>query len=661
MNFGGLSFLLFWNKTSIINDAIRSFLSMLDGIVYFLLGIAFQTVFHLANFQMSKLYEEMQTRIYVILGIFMLFKITISFMSYLVNPDKVNDKEQGVGKLATRIVTVLLMFLGLPLLFTVMTDLQNRLLPVLPRVIIGEATAGDFFTEKEDDVNAASTTMDISKLGDNIAVSVYRAFLRNSEDCVAGSTSTDTPTLADNPFASMDDALNEVNTKCLPNPDIYAYDYTPIVSAVVGAIMLIVMIGINIDVAIRSFKLLILRAIAPIAILSYVDPKSSKDGAFSKWVKMLTSTWLSLFINLGIVYLVVFIIQMLLSTDVWTDLFGGFTPTNPLIAIIVLIFTIVALLFFAMEMPKFICDALGLQNTSSFGKMLGMAAAGLGIAGGVAVGYKASRAADETLGKKHGFLNTAKNVGAGLFGGLGAGIAGAHAASSAKGDFLKASTDAMAKYNSRALAAGAAGSTFFGRTGSTLTGLFAGETAAAAGKRNIAGLEAQKSALETIKSRMSGEMVKQNWTQAFLLDKNGNALMEDVYGEGVTGSINYKDFMARKNAAAAAGQASFNIMTSEGLKEITMEDAERFQGLILKGNEDDYISRGFGEVKDSNGNVIFSGDKILAANIAEAEAIGLKVTNRDSVNGKIDDLSVQIATAKRENARNEQNDRFSGK
>ena len=45
--------------------------------------------------------------------------------------------------------------------------------------------------------------------------------------------------------------------------------------------------GITIDVAKRVFKLIILEVVAPIPIMSLIDPKSSKDGAFSHWLKSL--------------------------------------------------------------------------------------------------------------------------------------------------------------------------------------------------------------------------------------------------------------------------------------------------------------------------------------------------------------------------------------
>ena len=64
-----------------------------------------------------------------------------------------------------------------------------------------------------------------------------------------------------------------------------------------------ILIGFAIDVSIRAFKLLLLQMIAPVPVMSYIDPKSSKDGAFASWLKSLSSTFIEIFLKLGVIYL----------------------------------------------------------------------------------------------------------------------------------------------------------------------------------------------------------------------------------------------------------------------------------------------------------------------------------------------------------------------
>ena len=56
-------------------------------------------------------------------------------------------------------------------------------------------------------------------------------------------------------------------------------------------LIVVILLSFTIDVAVRAVKLAVLRLIAPIPIISYMDPKGSKDSAFNSWVKTLTSTY----------------------------------------------------------------------------------------------------------------------------------------------------------------------------------------------------------------------------------------------------------------------------------------------------------------------------------------------------------------------------------
>ena len=52
---------------------------------------------------------------------------------------------------------------------------------------------------------------------------------------------------------------------------------------------------------------------APIPIISYMSPKAKDNGAFGTWVKSLTSTYLDIFIRLGVVYLILYLIQDIIT------------------------------------------------------------------------------------------------------------------------------------------------------------------------------------------------------------------------------------------------------------------------------------------------------------------------------------------------------------
>ncbi len=179
-----------------------------------------------------------------------------------------------------------------------------------------------------------------------------------------------------------------VNVKC---DDGYAFSYLPLISSVCGIILLLSLIGCCINIAIRALKLAVLRLIAPIPIISYIDPKSSENGMFANWVKILTSTYLDLFVRLMVTYFVIYIIAAIVDGNL--DL--GFESN--VTGIIATIFVIIGLFKFLEEAPKFIGEALGIKGLSSgiLSGVLGGTSAllgGAGIKGALAAGMSTAQA-----------------------------------------------------------------------------------------------------------------------------------------------------------------------------------------------------------------------------------------------------------------------------
>ena len=158
----------------------------------------------------------------------------------------------------------------------------------------------------------------------------------------------------------------------------YVFAFNWIVSFIVGIVFLVVLVGFTIDIAIRAIKLAVLRLLAPIPVISYIEPKSAKDGMFASWVKSLTSTYLDLFLRLAIVYFVIFLIQDMIVNGIVIGDAGGFVgPVS-------FVFIMLGLFFFAKMAPKFIKDALGIKGMgmSNIGLSGILAGAGVVRAGG---------------------------------------------------------------------------------------------------------------------------------------------------------------------------------------------------------------------------------------------------------------------------------------
>lgn len=342
---------------SLIWNAILGFFATLDRIAYTIFGWVMQAVFDIANAEIinSSVYDDFQKRVYVILGIFMLFKVTISLLTYLVSPDKINDKERGMAKMVTRTIVVICMLAGLPFVFNLLDKAQPILLEALPRIIIGKSTS------------TSTTTNQMGGIADTISWTTFQLSLNE-----------ETVSLMGEDINTVEGATSVITDPDSNDPSKYKYFYIPVVGTVIAVIMTFLMVGFCIDIAIRSFKLIILRMMAPIPIISYIDPKAAKDGAFSNWTKSLISTWLDLFIRLGILYFVLYMIDAVILS--WNFNLGniGFFRNA-----VVVLFLIIGLLFFARQAPKFISDALGIKNSKGLGVGLGgMLAAGGALLGG---------------------------------------------------------------------------------------------------------------------------------------------------------------------------------------------------------------------------------------------------------------------------------------
>ena len=273
---------------------------------------------------------------------------------------------------------------------------------MLPRVIFG--------ISEDSGVSASNgnNTEDITNAANTMAAYTLGAFFAPSPDLdsVCEGQYANTPYIT-----SLDQFISNVNVSCRnttgkgDSAKYYKYSYLCLISTVVGLLLVIILLGIALDVGKRVFKMIILQAIAPIPIMSLIDPKSSKDGAFSHWLKSLISTFLEIFIKLGLVYLVLMFIQYIISGGLFSN-FPSFSGPNGVVRSSFLFVTlIIALLLFAKEAPKFIKDAMGIKDSGAgFGQ--GMSAAmgaiggfigGRGLAG-MATGAVAGATADPKVG-----------------------------------------------------------------------------------------------------------------------------------------------------------------------------------------------------------------------------------------------------------------------
>ena len=421
------------SEPGMINDGLRSFFSIFDGIATTLLGGIYKVFFLVANATIvnGDVIKVFYSRIQLILGILMIFKLAMSILNIIINPDVVKDQKQGPTKMVTRIVTALVMLtlvipINIPnakenslnayindhgILFGFLYKAQDSILSenILAKLILGTSSNN---TADDMDVN------NLSDIGNAMASTVLKVFIKinvkdatqppceDSETCentICASEVNESQYAEENVDPQV--IFSHINDSCgSGSSERYAFGYTPFFGALVMLIMAFIITGFTVDIAVRAIKLAILRMVAPVPIISYINPPKQGGGAFDNWTKSLISTYVDLFVRLAIVYFGLFMVQVLMNGGM--DIFGsnvqGFTFTSG----IAFIFIILGILVFMKQAPQFIKDVLGIKGKPmgnvGLSSLLGgtaMAIGGGGLAGfglGAMQGFDtANRAAAE--------------------------------------------------------------------------------------------------------------------------------------------------------------------------------------------------------------------------------------------------------------------------
>lgn len=432
--------------------------------------------------------KEFADRIQMLLGIFMLFKVGFSLVMYIVNPEDFSDGSKGVGKLAGNTVIALLVLILTPYIFNMAFRLQSLILEdnTLGRLILGDEDADDYmqtagdlmafqvmlpFFQPNTGISELTPCIDLYDIdGEGKTVfnkNCYQALKRTSNVVdKKGDNGQAGQVIIDNYKNGVEKSslgltfrLDTINYsyEATDGDDIYVFEYRWPLTTIVGIVVCLLLVTFCIDIAIRSVKLSFLQLIAPIPILTIMDPKGTKDGLFSKWYKLCFTTYLSLFVRLMALFFGIYIIS---KVGTLYDNVNGSTISDGMVKI----FIIIGVLFFVKQLPK-ILENLGFkldggfqlnplkkmeEGMAGFGaaKRLTRATGAAALAGAGVMGANALAAAKNVKnaeGAKNKFKALGKgfgSVGAGGFSGL---WRGAKGGLSKDGTFKKARADAYKK------------------------------------------------------------------------------------------------------------------------------------------------------------------------------------------------------------------------
>lgn len=368
-------------------NILQSIFYWLDKIVYGFIQDLYNLFFQISNVSLlsDTTVANFAQRIYVIIGVFMLFKVAISLITMLVSPDSMS---KGGPTLIKRIVVALALLVLTPNIFTLGYSIQSYIIQdnVLGNLILGSAS------------NTENVEQAYVDGGQIIALQVFKGFfhpkstadnsveIKTPEDCVDATEDDEACIYATaKTIEDFGDIIGSDN-----------YSYSFFISTIAGGFVAWMILMYCFDLAVRAVKLSFLQLIAPVPILANIE-ESKGSSIFKNWVSQSVSCFLSIFIRLITIYFIIFVISELVGVNglgyyTFDAELGEFVYMSGYSNWLLSAFVIIGLLLFAKQVPQLIEDITGIKSEKAFsaGKMGMFGAALAGGVGGAIVGGAAN-------------------------------------------------------------------------------------------------------------------------------------------------------------------------------------------------------------------------------------------------------------------------------
>lgn len=448
----------------IFTNLLRTVMFFVDNIVYGLITVIYKLFIYLSeinlfSFDDSTPLGALIGRIYVLLGIFMLFKVSFSLIQYIIDPNLFSDKSKGFGKLVTNALVTMVLLVSVPYIFTYAMEIQSKIVQsnVIGTLILGENAGRVVNTDSKG--NTTSINADTAgEMAEDVQFLLFGAFFSVNPDVIPACKKSPvfgTVAMANNQEKIDDKTCLETLKEEFESDDNdmkaagvglndffktgdgrhfdhfdkllwwqidgqYAINYLPIISTAAGIYVVFLLISFCIDVAVRAIKLAFLQMIAPIAIVSYIDPKESiSNSKLRNWTKECVSTYFSLFLRIATIFLVMVLISTIASS-IFADegeISGQINNIEAGYNMWIYVFLVIGAFVFAKKVPQMIETIFGIKGTGDLslnpfknagmgigGAMLagGAAFAGAGAANAIAAGAQGMNIAKQTLGAEKG-------------------------------------------------------------------------------------------------------------------------------------------------------------------------------------------------------------------------------------------------------------------
>ncbi|MBE6155312.1 MAG: hypothetical protein E7164_00975 [Firmicutes bacterium] len=291
----------FWG---IIIGLVASIFQVVNYTYQIFLVLAKQNIFEQEH------YAALTEKIYVVLGVVMLFVIAYNFLMLVVDPDK-NKGGASVEKMLKNIVTSFILIVLCPSLFSFAFKVSDA--------ILDQQIFTKFFSDVK--VSGYDGEGSIKAGGYVMASNTFEAFFNaaNGNDAKVNGDGGKNLQEAKEIAQSQGDmyVFNDFATN-VASGEIEFYWFIAIVA---GCYLCYVIVSFCFDLAVRVCKLAFYQIIAPIAISSRILP--DKANIFKNWWSATYKTYIALFIrifimNLG-VYLISIVAEIYNSDSFWAN------------------------------------------------------------------------------------------------------------------------------------------------------------------------------------------------------------------------------------------------------------------------------------------------------------------------------------------------------
>lgn len=407
----------------ILKHPILNLFLAIDMVIYGFISKLYQVFVTIAEarFFQAELFQTIANRLYIIIGVVMLFVVAYSLLKAIINPDNFTKGDYSAPKIITNIILAIVLIAIVPTVFNLAYQAQGLILKenVIGKIIIGGSTDTNDDTHLITDDKTKNQSF-LKEAGNQMLVTVFRAFYAprvqttNPNQDPAELITADVSSYFDAGIFQTFDILAGNYNWTLAQADAYAQksgdigiyseymdnvgkgeiEYSYFLSTAAGIFVAWTLVAYCIDLGVRTVKLGFYQFIAPIPILTKIIPK--QDKIFKNWIKVTLTTFAEVFIRVAVIYFVIFLISSLPNafSNFWETATLG-TPTWG-VRLLARVFIILGLLAFAKQAPKLISDITGIDSKNmdlgiSFKKKLsnsGALTAAAAVGGGITAGVR---------------------------------------------------------------------------------------------------------------------------------------------------------------------------------------------------------------------------------------------------------------------------------